>query len=66
MPPTQPTVDGSFILLVADSIEKMGEKIISEIHLKIGFSFHFVSVWGPEPPESIPEAHLQAGGFHSG
>ena len=27
MPPTQPTVDGSFILLVADSIEKMGEKI---------------------------------------
>ena len=50
MPPTQPTVGGSFILLVADSIEKMGEKIISEIHLKIGFSVHFVSVLGPEAP----------------
>ena len=44
MPPTQPTVDGSFFWLVADSIEKMGEKIISEIHLKIGFSLHFVCI----------------------
>ena len=50
MPPTQPTVNGSFILLVADSIVKMGEKIISEIHLKIGFSVHFVSVLDPEAP----------------
>ena len=44
----------------------MDEKIISEIHLKIGFSFHFMSVLGPEPPESMLEAHLQGGGFQFG